>query len=207
MNYWKGAPDALPSVDIAMVSSMTFKDAWTSSLEVLEGCSACPTQTHLWSGAKVNWQGVDIEIQVVHTEWFSDPSKQIKYMAEQIRAKYMDGPLILVGDFNMPQDKMTRPSSTALLELVTGTGLKATCEHKGKNCLDPDVEMPLPPTEWISDLHLDWIFYRGLEFEKQTIDEVTCSDHMPVAATFRLPRLLSEYSVRIQANLKEEKLI
>ena len=183
MNYFRGAPDSLPSVDIAMISRFEFKDLWTSSLQILEGCDACPTQTHLWAGANIEFQGMQVQVQVVHTEWFSNPSTQINYIAQQIRERFMDGPLVLVGDFNSPQENTTRPYTTALRNLTVGTGLQATCG----DCLDEDVQLPLPATEWISDLHLDWIFYRGLELVNTEILNVTCSDHKPVSATFRLP--------------------
>jgi endonuclease/exonuclease/phosphatase (EEP) superfamily protein YafD len=119
----------------------------------------------------------------VHTEWFSDPSKQITYIADQIRERFSEGPLVVVGDFNMPQENTTRPYDTALRSMVEGTGLTAA-----GGVLDPDVEMPLPRTEFISGLHLDYIFYRGLELESTFIlSEYDCSDHMPIVAKFHHP--------------------
>mmetsp|Transcript_57572 Transcript_57572/g.115267 ORF Transcript_57572/g.115267 Transcript_57572/m.115267 type:complete len:710 (-) Transcript_57572:75-2204(-) len=185
MGYFPGPPGAVPSVDEGIISRLPFQHLSSGSLEVLQGCDACPTQTHIWARSVVLWRGVEVQLHSVHTEWFSDPSVQIEYIAEQIRKRFRRGPLILVGDFNLPQEATVRPYDTALRSLVEGTGLQAA-----GGFLDPEVQLPLPPTEFISGLHLDFIFYRGVELEETFIvSESTCSDHMPYVAKFRRPTL------------------
>merc|ERR1712046_232220 len=94
----------------------------------------------------------------VHVANTTDPAPQIKYIAETIRAQYRKGPLILVGTFNAPQQATTRPSDTALAELLVDTGLKDAF-----GVLSPEAPLPLQPTHLLSGLHVDYIFYRGLD--------------------------------------------
>jgi len=184
MSHFPGAPGALASVDEAIISRLPLQQVSTSSLEILMDCDQCPTQTHLWVRSVVKWGDVEVQLHSVHTEWFSDPSKQINFIAEQIRERFSQGPLILVGDFNLPQNNTVRPYDTALRSLVEGTGLTAA-----GGVLDRDVQMPLPRTEFISDLHIDFVFYRGLELESvMIVDNATCSDHMPIVARFHRPK-------------------
>uniref|UniRef100_A0A7S2B3Z5 Endonuclease/exonuclease/phosphatase domain-containing protein n=1 Tax=Alexandrium andersonii TaxID=327968 RepID=A0A7S2B3Z5_9DINO len=172
----------MASVDGAVLSRLPFDDTSSRALKVLKGCDHCPTQTHLWTRARVIWQQVPVEFHSVHTEWFADSTDQLEDIAEQLRLHYSKGPLILVGTFNLPQRDDTLPLRTALGRLVQGTGLQ-----EAFGSLAANASLPLRPTEFVSGLHLDYIFYRGLELVGASIhSDVECSDHMPLVASFRL---------------------
>jgi len=146
-------------------------------------CGNCPPQTHLWITSVVEWQGQEIQVHTLHTEWLTDNTIQLEFIAEQMRTRFRNGPLVLAGDFNLPKKDTVRPFDTALRLMMEDTGLKVA-----GNVLDPNVSLPVPPTEHISDLHLDYIFYRGLELvDLMAVSDSTCSDHMPVIGRFRLP--------------------
>ncbi|CAE8688384.1 unnamed protein product [Polarella glacialis] len=180
--YYQGAPGALTSADQAILSRLPFEDVSSSSLEVLLDCAHCPTQTHVWARARVMWKGTPVEFHSVHVGATDSGSSQIAFIASEIRAKYRYGPMILVGDFSLPQDPATRPYATALKHMMEGTGLM-----EAFGSLHPNMSLPLPATEFLRGLHNDYVFFRGFELVDALImTEAKCSDHMPMITSFRL---------------------
>jgi len=184
MYSFQAAPSSLPSVDEGILSRLPFAESSVRTLGPLFECERCPTQAHVWARSVVTWRGTKIDFHAVHVEWLAEAAEQqVRYLTEQLQQHYASGPLILVGVFNMPHNKTTRPHDTSLRELTKKTGLREALGY-----MEPNSKLPLPPTEHLSGLHLDYIFYRGLEVTSSKIlDHVQCSDHMPVVASFRLP--------------------
>jgi len=183
VDYFPGAPGALSSVDGGFLSRLPFTNASARTLGVPQGCDHCPTQMHLWTRATVTWGKVLIHFHSVHLEWFSDNGPQVAEIAHEIREHYAHGPLILLGTFNMPNTDQKRPSETTLRQFLEGTGLR-----EALGAMDPDAELPLPATERVRGLHVDYIFYRGLELRNASVlRDVKCSDHLPLVASFKLP--------------------
>mmetsp|Transcript_93499 Transcript_93499/g.263699 ORF Transcript_93499/g.263699 Transcript_93499/m.263699 type:complete len:871 (-) Transcript_93499:112-2724(-) len=180
MESFLGTPSALPSSGQAILSRVPFRETSASTLEASTACATCSSRAHVWSKATVEWQGVLVQFHVVHIESLEDASS-IKYVAEQLREHFRNGPLILVGSFGMPINA-SRPRDSVLAELVTGTGLKEVF-----GALDADVELPLAPTEFVSGRHNDYIFYRDLQLVGKYIDSrAQCSDHTLTVASFRV---------------------
>jgi len=183
LGYFPGAPGALSSVDGGFLSRLPFTNASARTLRVPQGCDHCPTQMHLWTRATVTWGKVLIHFHSVHLEWFSDNGPQVAEIAHEIREHYAHGPLILLGTFNMPNTDQKRPSETTLRQFLEGTGLR-----EALGAMDPDAELPLPATELVRGLHVDYIFYRGLELRNASVlGDVKCSNHLPIVASFKLP--------------------
>lgn len=179
-----GAPGALITIDGAILVDdrvVGAMDMRPEALEVFHNCADCPTQTHMWTRARVVWKGLEIDVHNVHTEWFTNPSAQIEHIARVIREDYRHGPLLLVGDFNAPQDRALHPARSSLATLLDGTGLTDVFgivdnERAGT--------VPLPQTEMVDGLRLDYVFARGLEVLHAEIVQAQCSDHLPICVRF-----------------------
>lgn len=179
MAYYRGLPGALPSTGGAILSRLPF-DKTSVYLEAPAGCGTC--QTHLWQRVQVTWSGASLDFHTIHTDVRSDPTEQIKLVAQQIRTNFRHGPLILVGSFSRPTSASRRPARTLLAELLNGTGLTEAFGASKRN------EEP-HATELAPTRQSDYILYRDVNLiGKWTHSRSQCSNHMLMVASFTAVR-------------------
>jgi len=188
MQHFSGVPGSLPTAGQALLSRLPMHQASASALESPSAASASASANggagagaDLWTRSTVGWQGIPVHFHVLRTEASGDSAQeQLRFVAHEIRTKFRHGPMVLVGSFGLPADGSTRPAHTPIVELVNGTGLREVF-----GALKFDAPLPLPPTEFTTGLHRDFILYRGLEpVGKWIHSRAPCSDHMLVVASF-----------------------
>jgi len=82
--------------------------------------------------------------------------------------KLHDGPFVLAGDFNTWNADRKKILDDFLVEVAAVS-----------------VKFPIDKRSRFMGNHVDHIFYNGLELINSFTEEVTCSDHNPLMATFR----------------------
>merc|ERR1712039_158391 len=184
MYSFHALPSSLPSVDEGMLSRLPMTQTSARPLDdALSKCERCPAQTHAWARSVISWRGLKVHFHSVHVDWSAGVGEtQVNYIAQQLQLHFASGPMILVGNFNMPHNATMRPHDTVLRRFAT-LGLREALAT-----LEPTVKLPLPETSSLSGLHVDYIFYRGFEVaHAKVLADVKCSDHFPVVAALRLP--------------------
>jgi len=84
-----------------------------------------------------NVGNVRVHVLSIHAEWFGDPTVQVSHIAK--RAAQLDGPVIVLGDFNLEPNGANNNAKTAKgLASMTDAGFKSVTPLTCKGAVAPD---------------------------------------------------------------------
>lgn len=183
MKRVQGIPGALVAPGSVLLSKLPYQNSSASAWEVSKGCTSCPSQTHVWVHSTVQWHETLIEFHSVHMEDVTaNASSQIQVIATEIRARFSKQPMVLVVDIGLLSDRSQSAWSTALRQLLQGTGLKEAI-----GAPNTSAHSATASTKKAHVMRLNYIFFRGLDLVDSHIVQASCSATMPLSAAFRLP--------------------
>lgn len=156
-----------------------------------------------------DFQGTALTVFSTHTEWFGDPGEQTRFIAEKAQAAARQGPVLLMGDFNLEPNGANNnaPNASSLSVITRGDVLQSATSLECLQGRTPLGHLCASPIETVNtdtmcnpckDYQLDYIFYspRWLELapdpgsahtvDSRLLEGGWCADHEPLLASFKL---------------------
>jgi endonuclease/exonuclease/phosphatase (EEP) superfamily protein YafD len=170
--------------NLGLYSKIPF-DREMSAADCPSGAYGTQRTAHIIAGFTLA-DGTHFSVMTTHMDWpFPIERQRDEFAAAEAAANAVQGPLIVVGDFN------STPWSYAMKGFEAATGLKRETRSLLTYPLAVTVPRRISPTELLRlapFLPLDQVFERGVTVTELHRGPDTGSDHLPVIFSFAVPR-------------------